>query len=626
MAKQTINVGTSANKGDGDPLRTAFGKINDNFDEVYGLIGATGGDTDDVIAPMLVHDQHTNVTVTRDDDANLIIFSVDQVVTDLKGTIFGDDSTMLVDGVNSTINLDGTVKGNIIPDTDVTYDIGSATKRFRDLYLSGSTIDLGGTTLSVVGGQLQIDGTDIADVVVANAKTDSLTTSSGNNVLTVSDTDASGLVVIRGGNTVTNIALAGKTAQGAATVESGIHTDGTSYSSLYTGALGFGLAAYDTANGIITTDGESLTIGSGNNAVIFLNPNGGNQGLVRIAGTTIDIVGAVDFTNATVTGLSTKTDLVGSVFADDSTLMVDAVNNKLYAETLTTLAVFGNPTLALNADVIALDAQSGNLTLQTTNRIINNFGSAWEVQGTAASMVLNDDGVLPSELSVNIDVVDFGTGNTVDLQGNSVLFDGASIQNFAPGNIYANSGQFLYVTSKHSGGTATNVVFTYDTNINNPRQTFYGKTQFGFNGAAPIVDFDGTTIQNWTDPNVVNTHGGGAIIVVGGQTATMDNLTVRITENTPGELDVEFNYDPSSGTVAVSANGDVANRFNGTTNFTAGNTTWTTMNILTIVGDKGEFTIADHSFHKIYRVTTFARALPGGVDAGDAYCVIERLK
>jgi len=39
MAKKTINIGTSANKGDGDPLRTAFGKINDNFDELYAQTG-----------------------------------------------------------------------------------------------------------------------------------------------------------------------------------------------------------------------------------------------------------------------------------------------------------------------------------------------------------------------------------------------------------------------------------------------------------------------------------------------------------------------------------------------------------------------------------------------------------
>ena len=36
MAKQTINIGTAANDGTGDPLRTAFDKINDNFTELYG--------------------------------------------------------------------------------------------------------------------------------------------------------------------------------------------------------------------------------------------------------------------------------------------------------------------------------------------------------------------------------------------------------------------------------------------------------------------------------------------------------------------------------------------------------------------------------------------------------------
>lgn len=36
MAKQTVNLGTSANDGTGDPLRNAFDKLNDNFDEVYG--------------------------------------------------------------------------------------------------------------------------------------------------------------------------------------------------------------------------------------------------------------------------------------------------------------------------------------------------------------------------------------------------------------------------------------------------------------------------------------------------------------------------------------------------------------------------------------------------------------
>lgn len=35
MAKQTINIGSAANDGTGDPLRTAFDKVNDNFTELY---------------------------------------------------------------------------------------------------------------------------------------------------------------------------------------------------------------------------------------------------------------------------------------------------------------------------------------------------------------------------------------------------------------------------------------------------------------------------------------------------------------------------------------------------------------------------------------------------------------
>ena len=36
MAQQTIGIGSAANDGTGDPLRTAFNKINDNFTELYG--------------------------------------------------------------------------------------------------------------------------------------------------------------------------------------------------------------------------------------------------------------------------------------------------------------------------------------------------------------------------------------------------------------------------------------------------------------------------------------------------------------------------------------------------------------------------------------------------------------
>ena len=121
MAKQTVNLGTSANKGDGDPLRTAFTKVNANFTEVYSLLGAEGGDVDDVVAPMLVHNSHTNVTVTRDDAANKIIFSVDPYDGDITGSVFADDSTLLVDGIAGKVMLTTNTTTELTEGTNLYY-------------------------------------------------------------------------------------------------------------------------------------------------------------------------------------------------------------------------------------------------------------------------------------------------------------------------------------------------------------------------------------------------------------------------------------------------------------------------------------------------------------------------
>ena len=50
------------------------------------------------------------------------------------------------------------VNTSIVPDTDVVYDLGSATNRFRDLFLSGNTIHIGGATISSnpVSGQITL--------------------------------------------------------------------------------------------------------------------------------------------------------------------------------------------------------------------------------------------------------------------------------------------------------------------------------------------------------------------------------------------------------------------------------------------------------------------------------------
>ena len=63
--------------------------------------------------------------------------------TDLTGSVFGDDSTVLVDGVNNAINLDGTIKGHMIPAGNDIYDIGTAEFKIRDLYLGSNSLWVG---------------------------------------------------------------------------------------------------------------------------------------------------------------------------------------------------------------------------------------------------------------------------------------------------------------------------------------------------------------------------------------------------------------------------------------------------------------------------------------------------
>ena len=55
-----------------------------------------------------------------------------------------------------TSRLEINSSGHVVPSQDVTYDLGSADYRFRDLYLSGNTIDLGGATISYDGTNLHM--------------------------------------------------------------------------------------------------------------------------------------------------------------------------------------------------------------------------------------------------------------------------------------------------------------------------------------------------------------------------------------------------------------------------------------------------------------------------------------
>ena len=88
MAQQNINIGSSANKGDGDPIRTAFTKVNTNFTELYNRVVVAEG--------QLGIDNVGGATIQQS----------------IIGSVFADDSTLLIDGANGSIpaaNITGTL-------------------------------------------------------------------------------------------------------------------------------------------------------------------------------------------------------------------------------------------------------------------------------------------------------------------------------------------------------------------------------------------------------------------------------------------------------------------------------------------------------------------------------------
>ena len=78
MARQNINVGSKANDKAGDPLRTAFTKINDNFTELYATLSVSSLTelAQDYAAAMLTNGAHSGVNVAYNDSANTLNISV----------------------------------------------------------------------------------------------------------------------------------------------------------------------------------------------------------------------------------------------------------------------------------------------------------------------------------------------------------------------------------------------------------------------------------------------------------------------------------------------------------------------------------------------------------------------
>ena len=97
MAKQAIGIGTTANDGTGDPLRTAMDKTNDNFNEVYALFGngstlAISGDATVSAGALTIASSAVETTMLNDikinDSTNIVYTNIAVTVVNSGGNKF----------------------------------------------------------------------------------------------------------------------------------------------------------------------------------------------------------------------------------------------------------------------------------------------------------------------------------------------------------------------------------------------------------------------------------------------------------------------------------------------------------------------------------------------------------
>ena len=132
MAKQVINIGTTANDGTGDPLRTAFDKVNDNFTELY-------SDDEGDVGSIVAGDAISVSSATGDVTVNVSGLTTSEIAAD----------TLVIEseGIGSNDN------DTTIPTSAAVKDyVDTATAAFVDTnteYTAGSGLDLTNEQFSI---------------------------------------------------------------------------------------------------------------------------------------------------------------------------------------------------------------------------------------------------------------------------------------------------------------------------------------------------------------------------------------------------------------------------------------------------------------------------------------------
>ncbi len=164
MAKQIINIGAAPNDSTGDALRTAFDKINDNFNELYNVSGAGTGNNLALSGNSLISEDLNGDIILDPNGTGSITASSDITVT-------GD--AVFSGSVGVTGNITGDVTGTVSSVANhTTTDLAEGVNLYHTDAKAIAAVD-NSTLTSLTVGDLSVSTNNIisntinADIVLA---------------------------------------------------------------------------------------------------------------------------------------------------------------------------------------------------------------------------------------------------------------------------------------------------------------------------------------------------------------------------------------------------------------------------------------------------------------------------
>jgi hypothetical protein len=446
------------------------------------------------------------------------------------------------------VTFSGNITGNLLPSANITYNLGSPTQRWKEIFLAANTIDIGGALISadLATGSLILTGPDGAEFILTGT---SPTTSLGafgmievSNSMSSHNTTTGALTVVGGAGIGGNINVGG-IANIAGNVSGGnLYTAGTVAGALLTGTLT--TAAQPNVTSVGTLSGLTIVgnLGVTGNVAITGNINYANV-TDLVVGDPLIFLGANNASNLVDLGFIVTYDngvdqhggwvrdasdgtwkLFGNVIPEPTTTVnfTNAVYQPMLSGAITSTGLISASGNITGANVTS-NALVSTVTLSATgNANVGNLGTAGLITATG--------NITGGNLIAGVQVV--ATGN---ITGSNIVTAG---QVAATGNV---SGSTLIASGNIVVQSRQQVKF-YDTDNSNfisfraPNALtgdYLLTLPTGYGNADQVLSTNGAGILAWTD----QTGGGG-----GSSATSYPNSTVSPVPGATGNFDLSFNF------------------------------------------------------------------------------------